>query len=645
MTNEGFGNRNEHLHETVIKPPAVESFLEPSLATEFWPEEVTTNEAFIEQTTARRELNKNLDRVIARLPRPDISLEKAIAEKHLDEADVAKLYDSLSKMFEESSDYDRLVLYLPFEFLPDVSWQPASKDLSNATERFHQAYMKAWKNSLSYCDVRANFVDGDILESDQEKGELPRVVKAVHLTPFLIQKGFLQTEDVIQIIEENSGDILRQSIANTLPVLTDFGFIDKKMKARMTESDDPLVRSLAKTVELPTLKKKKEQPTEANLSTVKEWLTRKYAEIDKTEIPDVTKKRLAWLKQVQKEKIIFGASEKIASALKEGSLTQNDVQVYLGESSTLLAQKALADGIRKFVVRTAKTDPERGAQVYSQNEQTLLSLWQQENPDVRDMLTKSFYHYFNLGIINQKKLDTLGLTMPKLAGPFSENMASMEDDFSFIKESLEKIARDPQLKKQIFTVALVYGSGLKGYGFSDIDTAIFVRPEVDPKEAPKLETALASLFSHDRISGNVTQFWLEKNDDRLSVRKQEEHAPWLGQKYWTHILFGAVWQGDEMAIKMLQNNLLPAYFKKTEETVYGIDANSFHLYEMERDVLQYRLMHKGYEKFYPPFGDVNTPHAEQIDGQSVFYDSGYRQLATKLFVSRVFLPKITTTKK
>jgi hypothetical protein len=65
---------------------------------------------------------------------------------------------------------------------------------------------------------------------------------------------------------------------------------------------------------------------------------------------------------------------------------------------------------------------------------------------------------------------------------------------------------------------------------------------------------------------------------------------------------------------------------------------------MERDTLQYRLMHKGYERFFPAYGGMKTPHGDRIDGESIFWDSGYRDAAIKLFANRVFLPKISSRK-
>jgi hypothetical protein len=87
--------------------------------------------------------------------------------------------------------------------------------------------------------------------------------------------------------------------------------------------------------------------------------------------------------------------------------------------------------------------------------------------------------------------------------------------------------------------------------------------------------------------------------------------------------------------------VLVGYMFETDEQIRGHSARSAYLEEIERDMLQYRLMHKGYERHYPPYGGINTPHADLIDGKSTFWDSGYRQTAIRLFASQVFLPKIS----
>ncbi len=115
----------------------------------------------------------------------------------------------------------------------------------------------------------------------------------------------------------------------------------------------------------------------------------------------------------------------------------------------------------------------------------------------------------------------------------------------------------------------------------------------------------------------------------------------MADSYWTHILFGTAWIGNAGAINELRKKLLPTYFYETDEQVFGRGTRALYLERMEQDLLQYRLMHKGYEGHYPPVTKMSMPHADLIDGNSMFWDSGYRRIATQLFINMVFLPKIT----
>jgi predicted nucleotidyltransferase len=247
-----------------------------------------------------------------------------------------------------------------------------------------------------------------------------------------------------------------------------------------------------------------------------------------------------------------------------------------------------------------------------------------------------------LGLVNNEQLKTLGLSMPKLAGPFSENLKALEKETKDIGKMAALIESNPEIAKSVYPVALVFGSRLKGYGSenSDIDIGVFVRPDVSPDDKDKLQALLQKTFQHEKVRGEIVQFRLEKNKEALAVQDRENPAPWLGDSSWTHVLFGAAWTGKAEAINELREKLLVPYFYDEEKTVHGRDARGLYLEELERDTLQYRLMHKGYAKFFPPIGGIDTPHADNIDGQSMFWDSGYRRIATKLFASRVFLPKL-----
>jgi len=205
-----------------------------------------------------------------------------------------------------------------------------------------------------------------------------------------------------------------------------------------------------------------------------------------------------------------------------------------------------------------------------------------------------------------------------------------------VRKMLIAIESNPELSRFLYPVFLVYGSRLKGYGQqkADIDLGVFVRPGISFAERKEMQALFKENFVHEKIQGEVIEFWLEEKED---VK--------IGKEGWAHILLGASWEGDKEIIRELQKKLLISYMQDSGKEINGREAHSVYLEELERDTLQYRLMHKGYEQFYPPYGGIHTPHSDEIDGESMFWDSGYRQLATRLFINQVFLPKIPAQKK
>lgn len=61
---------------------------------------------------------------------------------------------------------------------------------------------------------------------------------------------------------------------------------------------------------------------------------------------------------------------------------------------------------------------------------------------------------------------------------------------------------------------------------------------------------------------------------------------------------------------------------------------------MEHSLIQYRLMHKGYKEKNLEQGGIDSVYKDEIDGNSMFYDSGFRRMATKIYLEKVFLPQL-----
>jgi len=647
MNREKFESNPEVAEKISLEAPVVESFLDPARAAEVWPEKITTNETFLQQTTERKELNDRLNDIFDCLPKPDISFESAIKQGHITEEQAEKVYKSLSKLLESDQGYNRIALYLPFELMPDKKWQPVGEKLRQASEQFRQSYMKAWKSLLTQHDVRANFVDGDVLEAEHRKGDLPRVVKAAHLIPKLVEKGFMGVENAITLMEESDDPVLKNSIADALGVLADMGLITKKEIELMEKSEDQLVRSMAHITASGMQKKERAAGTKKELKkitflSVKEKLAREFSKIDKQKQGNITKKRDAWLTQKKKQEVIESLGENISLQIVDGNFESNTTEEFLTQKADGASQQALIEGIRKAIESVETTDAKKSQELYNQYKETLLALWENNNSETKEALAKTFRRFFQLGIVDNIQLAELNITVPKLAGPFSENLKTVEKEMVEVQSAVASIETNPELSQMIYPIALVFGSKLKGYGAedTDIDTAVLIKPEVPFNEREKLQKLLRDTFSQEKIQGEVVEFWLQEKEGKLSVRDFDEHDTLLGENYWTYILFGAAWQGDKNAIRELREKLLVPYMYDTDKKIKGQDARALYLSEIERDALQYRLMHKGYERSFPSYGGIHTAHADEIDGESMFYDSGYRQLATKLFASRVFLPKL-----
>jgi len=638
MKQENFKNTPERETPPPFTPPPVELFADPVITAAAWPKSIVGKKEFQEQVKSRAVLNKRLDAVMTAVSRPDMSLQTAVEEKRLTEKQIADMYTSLGELLTDDRDYERIILYLPFEFLPNADWQPTSKELQRAAEKFRTAYLSAWHNLLTTLDVRANFVDGDVLDVESRTGDLPRVVKAAHLIPKLVEKGVLATTDVFALLDSSENEILTHSIADALPVLADLGLLHETELKRMKASSDSSIRAKAELIGSPaTIEKKK--TIGVTHASIKQNLQTAFQFADAVQYHGITGKRIAWLKQEAKRQAVETAGRNIAAAIAEQVFNEQTAATFLSAESDNASRLALVEGIRRAI---EGADKAQSTTLFNRFEKTLSALWHNDVPAIQDALAKTFFRLNGLGVVDDMQLKTLGLTRPHLAGPFSENVKSLEGEMTMIHKMALASESDPELTKYIYPVALVFGSRLKGYGAksADLDIAVLVRPDTPPNNSDRLQTLLQKNFNHEKIHGEIVEFRLQKDKNCLSVIDKESSAPSVGDSYWTHVLFGATWVGDPDAIKELREKLLTPYLYDEGKMIHGRDARGLYLEELERDTLQYRLMHKGYAKFYPSCGGINTPHAGEIDGQSSFWDSGYRRLATKLFASRVFLPKL-----
>jgi predicted nucleotidyltransferase len=644
MKPEKFDAEREKSDEIRLTPPPVELLLHPELADSAWPENLAHNQEFIAQIEARKKLADRLDAVLSRLPRPDISLQNALSKNLVTDVEISELYGSLSALLKDR-DYERAVLYIPFEFLPNSSFKFPNEDLNRSAEDFKEAYLGAWRSLLGTHDVRANFVNGDVPDMEIRDDDLPRVVKAAHLIPKLVERGFINIDDVLLLMETSNDETLIQNIRETLPVLNDLGLIDERDLVRMQSSASATARETAATIKASQEESAREKVVEPiSLASVQTKLHDAFLRADTMNYgDDIPEKRSVWLKGEAKRKALESAGDSVSDAIQANIFSNDAAAEFIASEADAASKKAFINGVRKAIEAIDETDAPRARTLYEEYQESLASLWDENAPETRDELSKTFCRLRGLGIVSDGELKNLHITIPALAGPFSENLKSISSETEDIKKMLATIETDAELAELVYPVVILYGSHLKGYGKenADIDIAVMVKPGTPTSARGNIQEKLRDIFAHEKIRGAITEFWLEETKEGLGIKDFAEPDAATGEKYWTHVLFGGAWEGDANAISELREKLLVPYFSDTKSTIHGRDARGLYLEEMEQDALQYRLMHKGYERFFPPYGGIRTPHADGVDGKSIFWDSGYRATAIKLFVNRVFLPKVS----
>lgn len=196
----------------------------------------------------------------------------------------------------------------------------------------------------------------------------------------------------------------------------------------------------------------------------------------------------------------------------------------------------------------------------------------------------------------------------------------------------------------IYPVAISLGSHMKGYATknSDRDMGVFVRPGTSFENRERIQELLQEILSRTEVRGSFMEFWLTEHEGGLWIQDFVNPDSSLGDSSLSHPLLGS-WFGNEQAIRELYGKLMPQYLYSKGKTILEEDARMVWLEDMEHTILQYRLMHKGYTSLFAAQGNFRANHMDEIDGESTFYDPGYRRLATKLFIDKVFIPQLDKT--
>lgn len=140
-----------------------------------------------------------------------------------------KYYEAVESLL-RNQDSERIALYLPFD------------ELVGSPKTFKKAYLDSWYKLLNVHDARENFHEGDTFEPDARlNGEVERVVKCAHLTPWLIRAGYINCRELLDILHHYSDDdVLLQSFKDTWMYIHDNNLLNDDEVNKLCEATSKL---------------------------------------------------------------------------------------------------------------------------------------------------------------------------------------------------------------------------------------------------------------------------------------------------------------------------------------------------------------------------------------------------------------------
>ena len=576
----------------VSKPP-VESFFDSKHADALWPQPITAQLDFRTQTETQQALLGVVQTVFANLP-IGITLAAGLESGLITEVVAIDLLNRLARYLESDAAYGRIIFYLPLELTSPI--QTSSAVLHVAADRFQKMYRRIWEAQLGQYDIRANFVDGDVLETTKRTGDPLRVVKATHLIPGLIESGHMTLAEVTAYARKSSDPLLRHGIQEACAVIKS----PKITEEAAVSAEEIRITLLANITEASCLEDRA-----------------------------VTPNRLRWLRQTAILKAITRSAKKLMPIVGNGAALPIPATI---DTSML---SAYIEAVRLVMLNEQKLANRYRDWLASVTEST-------NNKAVHASVAKLYRHAYTVGILQDESEGADNIHLPALEGPFSKNLNDFSPSLPECSVMITQIVQNAYLSSRVYPVTILFGSQLKGYDAenADADVAVFIKPGTPLLDFPEIAKSLRHIFAHERIMGSVVMFSLDMVDTHLVVtgNTQTTDAPPLYS--WTHVLMGGAWIGETASIAKLQHELLVPYLFNPTVTLDGKPIRERWLEEMERDSIQYRLLHKGYERYYPIRNPQYIGAGSTVDGGSPFYDPTFRRIATLLFLTRVFFPKL-----
>jgi hypothetical protein len=601
------------VREPVISPPNSELLRSSASAFLAWPEISASSAAFGEQISQHEHIVRSIHDVLDASSSPTTRVEELYSNGTVSHTQLVDFYDSMTCLLSEA-DTERLLLYLPFEYVPRTDWTADDMQLQSSLTAFRSAYLNAWYSQLSVHDARANFIDGDVLEVELRDGDLPRVVKAAQLAPMLVAFGMIRIEQLEALCDNTADPLLRRDLQESLAYLYD-----------QDDTEEPRT-----TQDLP--------PT---TEEIKQQIDTIFKEFTADAAPGVTQNRLSWLRQEWAEAKIQQIAQLLSGLLTNTEDPAELIADILSCADISSAAAALVDGTRMAIETDCRSGSNTGNVFDALALPVLDALCDFDETAVTSRVQKLLHHAYQIGAISGDELTGYGCDIQNFTGDLSDNLRGMPHETQLLRTIVHDIETNEALSAVLHPVITVGGSRLKGYGQegSDLDIAVFVRPEVTEADASFIRECITELFVNRWQQDQPIEIWLE-GDRALAITAPTQPDIYRADENWTHLLFNSAWIGSEEALQNLRENLLPRYFIDPQDDPHLLHNRRYHLERIEQDILQYRLMHKGYDRYFPRIRGKYTPVDDRLDGCSTFWDPGYRRLATKLFVEKVFLPKM-----
>lgn len=611
--------------------PAVESLL--SCPHSIWPEIVSNNEEFQRLARQRRDLISNVDYLLHVLFADNKNIADLFSLEVKEQEKIIAAYNDVAEFISCDEISQRLAYYLPFEIIPDSAYISQDDPLSDALRNFSAVYKNIWRRLLYIYELRANFLNGDIQSNTDDKESF--VCKAAHLIPALLQKKILSFSEVTTILKENRSKTLKESLLDAILASADLGIIqvqELQIAARSKDLDClkflfPYPKEAANFTALKDLD---------DLATVMDK-AKKECSINRNHcVKNFSRSepgRAEWVEACGRQKIISHYAEIIANSLHNEDLSWEDFLDYASRNNEEDFLLLAVNSIRMMIEKCAKSDIITASFLAIYCKRLLYSVSLSDYVGVKKSLESTLCRWFNADIIEASYLSDFDLKPRELEGEtLSENVCSVEE-YQHLINALNLIRDNKEFSKYFYPLFNLYGSRMKGCGskFTDIDLAVFVKPGVNPSEHKKLAMIMDKALQHEKIKGRVLQFWLVEHEQYLKVTDHFHDDKLIANGSYAHVLFGGAWLGDLEIIKEMHAKLLAPYLFTGNTSLIRTC-----LHELERDNLQYPLLHKGYAYLFPEGKRFETRY---IDANCSFYDSGYRKLAAKLFLRKVFLPQ------